>query len=76
MSQPDLSRRVDRTEDDLTAVADTVVEIKEAVDGHTRELGEIRQEQERQAGTLSEHGDQLTSIQQTLATILQRLDQR
>lgn len=73
MSQPDLSRRVDRIEVDLAAVADTVVEIKETVGGHTRELGEIRQEQERQARTLAEHGQQLTGIQQTLATILQRL---
>lgn len=76
MNQPDLSRRVDRAENDLTAISDTVIEIKETVDVHTRELGEIRQEQERQARTQAGHGDQLTSIQQTLATILQRLDQR
>ncbi|MQA08135.1 MAG: hypothetical protein GEU98_06195 [Pseudonocardiaceae bacterium] len=76
MSQPDLSRRVDRTESDLTAIADTVVDIKETADAHTttlaehgRELGEIRQEQERQAVTLAD-------IQQTLTAIVNRLDQR
>lgn len=81
MSQPDLSRRVHRTEDDLTALADTIVGIQETVDEHTttlaehgRALGEIRQEQECQAVTLAEHGDQLTNIQQTLVAVLRRLD--
>lgn len=69
MSQPaDLSRRVDRTESDLTAIADTVVEIKETVEQHS--------------DTLAEHGRQLTAIQDTqrehgatLNAILARLDQ-
>lgn len=39
MSQPDLARRVDRVEQDLTAISDTVVEIKETVDGNTATLG-------------------------------------
>lgn len=67
MSQPDLARRIDRAEQDVTAVADTVVDIKETVDEHT--------------ATLAEHGRQLATIQETqrehgrlLARIADRLD--
>ena len=69
MTGPDLSRRVERAEEDVTAISDTVLEIKETVDRHTatldahgRELAAIRQ-------TQAEHG-------QVLAEILRRLDAR
>jgi hypothetical protein len=46
MASPELSRRVKRAEDDLTAISDTVLDIKETVDRHT--------------GILAEHGQMLT----------------
>lgn len=73
---PDNAESLSRLELGLPALVETVVGIKETVDGHTSELGEIRQEQQRIARTLASHGDQITAIQQTLATIRQRLEQR
>ncbi|PXY16497.1 hypothetical protein BAY59_38455 (plasmid) [Prauserella coralliicola] len=62
MASPDpLSGRMTRAEEDITAVSDTLLDIQETVHGHTdtlaehgRALGEIRQEQERQAAKLDE----------------------
>jgi hypothetical protein len=69
MTRPELSRRVGRAEEDLTAVSDTVLDIKETVDRHTE--------------TLAVHGRELTVIRETqvqhgevLAEILRRLDAR
>ena len=56
------SRRVDRAEEDLTAISDTVLDIKDTVDRHTvtldehgRELAAIREAQSR-------HGEVLVEI--------------
>ncbi|BBG05745.1 hypothetical protein C8E95_7109 [Pseudonocardia autotrophica] len=69
MAGPDLSRRVERAEEDVTAISDTVLEIKETVDRHTE--------------TLEAHGRELAAIRETqsqhgevLAEILRRLDAR
>ncbi|MGH3435707.1 MAG: hypothetical protein ACRDRN_04495 [Sciscionella sp.] len=90
MSQPDLARPGERAEQDVTAIADTVVDI------HTR-VQALQQAQRDQATTLvslrgkvegmqtglaamqqvqHEHRQQLGAIQDTLAAILDRLDNR
>ncbi len=87
MRPSDLSRRADGVEPDPAAPAHTVAEIKNNLDelastlaAHSRELGEIQQEQQRQASRLAEVGDQITAtqtaIQDALTAVLQRLDQR
>jgi hypothetical protein len=83
MSSPEvvrLDRRVTAQDESLRAIADTTVEIKDAVDGHTttlaehsQQLGDIRQEQERQATKLAEIEQQVT---EGFAAILRRLDAR
>jgi hypothetical protein len=72
----ELSRRVDRAEEDLTAISDTVLDIKETVDQHTETLAQHTE-------TLGAHGRELAAIRQTqvqhgevLAEILRRLDAR
>ena len=41
MASPEqLARRVDRHEDDIRAISDTLIEIKEVVDEHTETLAE------------------------------------
>lgn len=82
MSQPaDLSRRVDRAEGDLTAIADTVVENKEALEALTERVDGLDAKVAANSATLAEHGQQLASIQETqrehgevLNAILARLD--
>ncbi|MGH3973907.1 MAG: hypothetical protein ACRDS9_11380 [Pseudonocardiaceae bacterium] len=76
MAIPDLSRRVARTEEDLAAIADTMLEIKATVDRHTDTLAAHGRE-------LAAHGRELTAIRETqaqhgeaLAEILRRLDAR
>ncbi|TWE11126.1 hypothetical protein [Prauserella muralis] len=74
MASPEqLARRMDRAEEDLTALSDTLLDIRDTVHGHTttlaehgRALGEIQQEQDRQAAKLDE-------IATGLAAILRRL---
>ena len=63
---PRLRRRVEEQDDTITALSDTLIEVKEVVDGHT--------------ATLAEHGRALGEIQATqaqqselLAEILRRL---
>ncbi|MGH3932161.1 MAG: hypothetical protein ACRDTF_19540 [Pseudonocardiaceae bacterium] len=90
MASPELSRRVNRVEEDLTAIADTVLDIKKTVDRHTRTLadhgrtladhGRILADHGR---ILAEHSGELAAIRQTqaqhgeaLAEILRRLDTR
>lgn len=73
MTSADLPRRVDRTEEDLTAVSDTVLETKKVVDQHTATLAEI------QAGVsaVDVRLDALeTRVTEALAEILRRLDAR
>lgn len=55
-----------RAEEDITAVSDTLLDIQETVHGHTTTLGEIRQEQGRQAAKLDE-------ISATLGALVRRL---
>ena len=61
MASPEqVSRRVERAEQDITAISDTTLDIKETVDGHTE--------------TLAEHGRKLDDITGRLDTITGRLD--
>ncbi|MGH3686921.1 MAG: hypothetical protein ACRDRU_26915 [Pseudonocardiaceae bacterium] len=67
MTRPEIARRVERTEEALTAIFGTVLDIKEAVDRHT--------------GSLAVHGRELAAIKETqvqhgglLTEILRRLD--
>jgi len=59
VTSPDLSRRVDRQGEDLRAISDTVLDIKETVD--------------EQSVTLVEHGRDLAEIKSTLAGHSQQL---
>ncbi|MGH4020325.1 MAG: hypothetical protein ACRDT0_14045 [Pseudonocardiaceae bacterium] len=62
MASPEqVSRRVERAEQDITAISDTALDIKEAVDGHTE--------------TLAEHGRKLDDITGRLDTLETRIDQ-
>lgn len=73
MTSADLPRRVERTEEDLTAVSDTVLDTKEVVDQHTETLAEI------QAGVAAVNTrlDPLeTRVNEGLDEILRRLDAR
>ncbi|MGH3631872.1 MAG: hypothetical protein ACRDRL_31085 [Sciscionella sp.] len=63
MSSPELSRRVDRHEDDIRAISDTVLDIKETVDG----LADVQQQH---TATLAEHGRELGEIKASVAEIL------
>lgn len=67
MTRPDLGPRVARLEEDLTSISDTLIDIKETVDGHTSEFAAVR-------GTLAEHGTRLAAIEGSLSEILRRLD--
>ncbi|MDN5916486.1 MAG: hypothetical protein L0I76_15525 [Pseudonocardia sp.] len=69
MTGSDLSRRVDRAEEDVTAISDTVLEIKETVDRHTAALEAHGHELAAIRETQSQHGE-------VLAEILRRLDAR
>jgi hypothetical protein len=55
MTSPELARRVDRQAEDLRAISDTVLDIKDTVDHHTTDLADIK-------GTLATYGQQLTEI--------------
>jgi chromosome segregation ATPase len=79
-----------RYERDIGELHGAISDLRQSVDGNTRELGELRSEQRRQAnmldelrgevsevrGTLDQHGQQLTEIQSLLEHITRRLDQR
>lgn len=69
MTGPDLSRRVERAEEDVTAISDTVLEIKETVDRHTATLDAHGRELAAIRATQAQHGE-------VLAEILRRLDPR
>ncbi len=73
MTSADLPRRVERTEEDLTAVSDTVLEIKDVVDQHTETLAGIRTE----VGAVNARLDALeTRVTEGFAEVLRRLDAR
>jgi len=61
-SPEQLTRRVDRQAENLQAIADTVLDIKETVDQHTEELAAIR-------ATLADHGGRLDQMDQRLDRI-------
>ncbi|MGH3355687.1 MAG: hypothetical protein ACRDOJ_07285, partial [Nocardioidaceae bacterium] len=63
------SRRVDRHEEDLRAISDTVVDIQETVHGHTGTLAELK-------ATVGEHGQDLAEIKTSVAEILALLRDR
>jgi hypothetical protein len=62
MSSPELSRRVDRHEDGIRAVSDTVLDIKETVDG----LAEVQQQH---TATLAEHGRDLGELKASVGEL-------
>lgn len=53
-----LARRVDAQDDTVRALSDTVLDIKETVDGHTEALAAIQQ-------AVDQHTEALAAIQQT-----------
>jgi uncharacterized coiled-coil protein SlyX len=67
MSSPELSRRVGRQEEDLQAISDTVLEIKDVVDGHTTTLTQHGQDLAEIKTTLIQHGQDLAEIKTTQA---------
>ncbi|MEU6697648.1 hypothetical protein [Pseudonocardia sp. NPDC046786] len=50
-----LTRRVDSQDETLRAVADTVVDVRDIVDGHTGTLAEHTRLHEQHTATLAEH---------------------
>jgi ABC-type transporter Mla subunit MlaD len=70
MASPD---RLVRAEEDITAISDTVLDIKATVDAHTETLSEHGRDLADVKGTLSEHGRDLADIKGTLATITSTL---
>lgn len=73
MTSADLPRRVERTEEDLTAVSDTVLETKEVVDQHTDTLAEIH----AAVAAVNTRLETLeTQVTDGLAEVLRRLDAR
>jgi hypothetical protein len=69
VTSPELYRRVDRAEQDLTAISDTVLDIKDTVDQHTGELAAIKRIQDQHTELLNQHTELLNEI-------LRRLDAR
>ncbi len=91
MSSPDqLARRVDRTEEDLRAIADTVVAINTRVQAmqktqrdHTTTLMNVRSKVENVATGLAavqqvqhEQSDELAETKTAVVEVLRRLDSR
>ncbi len=73
-------KRLVRAEEDITAISDTVLDIKATVDAHTetlsehgRDLADIKATVDAHTETLSEHGRDLADIKGTLATITSTL---
>jgi septal ring factor EnvC (AmiA/AmiB activator) len=66
-SRDPLVRRVDRQDEDLRVIADTVLDIQETVDQHTMELAAIK-------GMLADHDRRLDGIDGRLDGIDGRLD--
>jgi chromosome segregation ATPase len=59
--------RLVRAEEDITAISDTVLDIKATVDAHTETLSEHGRDLVDIKGTLSEHGRDLVDIKGTLS---------
>lgn len=78
-----LGARVHRLEEDLTAIADTVVDIKQTVDRHSREFVAVRRtldehtrRLDHQDRILDRHTETLDRHTELLTEILRRLDPR
>jgi hypothetical protein len=68
MASPEqVSRRVERAEQDITAISDTTLDIKETVDGHTETLAQHGRTLAEHGRTLAEHGRTLAEHGRTLA---------
>jgi hypothetical protein len=83
MTRPELSRRIERAEQDLTAISDTMLDIKDTVDQHTEELVGIKRVQEQHTEELvgikrvqEQHTQMLNQHTHLLNEILRRLDVR
>ncbi len=63
-----VSWRVERAEQDITAIWDTTLDIKETVDGHTETLAE-------HGRTLADHGRKLDDITGRFDTLETRINQ-
>ena len=75
MASPEqVSRRVERAEQDITAISDTTLDIKETVDGHTETLAEHGRMLVEHGRTLVEHGRTLAEHGRKLDGIAGRLD--
>ena len=68
-----LTRRVDSQDETLRAVADTVVDVRDIVDGHTGTLAEHTRLHEQHTATLAEHTATLAEHTGMLREILRRL---
>lgn len=67
VSPEQVVRCVERAEQDITAISDTVLDIKETVGGHTQELAAIR-------STLDDHGRKLETLDGRMDSLVGRLD--
>lgn len=76
MTSPELSRRVERHDQDLTAISDTVLDIRDTVDQHTEELAVIKRTQGQHTQQLNQHTQLLNQHTELLNEILRRLDAR
>ena len=75
MASPEqVSRRVERAEQDITAISDMTLDIKETVDGHTETLAEHGRMLVEHGRTLVEHGRTLAEHGRKLDGIAGRLD--
>jgi methyl-accepting chemotaxis protein len=66
VTSPELYRRVDRAEQDLTAISDTLLDIKETVDQHTDELASIKRIQGQHSEVLNQHSEILNQHSEVL----------
>lgn len=73
VATPELYRRV---EQDLTAIADTALDIKDTVNQHTDELALIKRTQDQHTQLRNQHSQVLNQHTELLNEILRRLDTR
>jgi septal ring factor EnvC (AmiA/AmiB activator) len=74
MASPEqVVRRVERAEQDITAIGDTLLDIKQTVDSHTEELAAIRATLGEHGRTLAEHGRKLDGLDGRMGTLEERL---
>jgi len=66
MASPEALRRINQHEEDLRAIGDTVIDIKEIVDQHTQELVTIKH-------TVAQHTQELGTIKHTVTQHTQEL---